>query len=598
MFTEVKVNRMEAIEKIIPRIEAKEKKDKRDWDKRIKKKIKEDKENVEKTIIKIVNKKELSEKEMEIRDDVLLLLISKKRGGASERLVESILNNIKIYTTRNDVNEEVWIYKEGIYVPQGKTYIKEKIRRILEGAYTNQIYNEVLNKIEADTYIDQDEFFNNKNIWEIPVQNGILNLKTRELYDFTDNKIFFSKLPMDYNPDAKCPNISKHFREVLSTEPEVTVMEEIIGTVLLKDYRIEKAIMMLGGGRNGKGKTLELIKRFVGADNCSAVALKNMREDRFHIKNMFGKLVNLSGDLSNISLKETGCLKQLIGRDIISGDRKNKEMINFINYAKIIFAANELPRVYDSTDGFWDKWVLLEFPYKFIPQKEFDSLSKSDKINKKIIDPDHIKKISSNDEFSGLLNLALDGLDRTLENNNFSYSSTGNEIREFWIRKSNSFAGFCMDCIVADYDGFISKKDLRNKFSKYCKILRLPGVGDKTIKTTLNEEYGSVESRKYDDFLKNQERVWEGVKFIENIDNFLKNTMKNSISPNRHSFSSCIEKKISLVSIKTMTNMTNLKKTQESTHKFSDEDIKKSGLDPKLIKKTISKIDGEKEENA
>jgi len=525
----------------------------------------------------------------ELQKEVITALLLKKRDGATEMIVEEIKKTNYIYTTRNDNKSEVWIYDNGIYKPEGKTFIKEHCRGILGKAYTPHLSNEIISKIEADTYIDEKEFFTINDIDEIPVQNGILNLKTRELSEFDPKKIFFNKLPMPYNPEAKCPAINAHFKGVLESKEDITRIEEVFGEALLKEYRIEKAIFFLGFGRNGKGKTLELMKRFVGADNCSAVALKNMREDNFHIFNMFGKLVNLSGDLSDTSLKETGCLKQLIGRDIISGDRKNKSMINFINYSTIMFGGNDLPKVYDTTDGFWDKWEIFNFPFKFITQKEINSLPEKERKNKRVIDPDHANKISSIEELSGLLNLALDGLDRLTKNNQYSYSKTGKEIKEFWIRKSDSFAAFCMDCIEADYDGYVSKKELRNKYSKYCKYLRLKGSSDVAIKITLNNEFGCIDNRKYYELERRQERIWEGIKFKENIDDLLRDL---SISQGSHSFCSSLGDKSSYVSGKTPTSLSNEDNSlvNNSESQFSDEDIEKSGINPDLIKKIEKEV--------
>ena len=524
--------------------------------------------DVDGSVVQIRDPKE----DFDLKSEVLMKLAIKERNEATELLVNHILSQKDVYTTRNDDKEEVYIYSDGIYVPQGKTYIREAVRNVLNEAYTNQIYNEVLSKIEADTYIDQKEFFAINNIWEIPVQNGILNLKTRTLSDFTPKKIFFTKLAMDYNPAQECEAIDKHFREVLATEEDVLVMEEVFGTLLLKDYRIEKAIIMLGDGRNGKGKTISLMKNFVGAGGYSAVALKNMREDNFRICDMFGKLVNLSGDLSNTSLKDTGCLKMLIGRDPINADRKHKDSLDFINYAKIIFAANELPRVYDSTDGFWDRWVPFVFPFKFITQQEYDSLPKEEQENKKIIDPDHINKINTKEELSGLLNKALDGLDRTLKNDNYSYNPSGNDVKSWWIRKSDSFAAFCTDCIKGEYDSFITKKELQSKFSKYCKAVGINGVSPKSIIMTMENEFGSISNRKYitiDDNSvypnKSQEEVWEGVKFNDDIDDFIKNLKNNTNKGNKGGFSTFHRKLNSLVKPKNVPNPTNLTILTESS---------------------------------
>jgi len=125
--------------------------------------------------------------------------------------------------------------------------------------------------------------------------------------------------------------------------------------------------------------------------------------------------------------------------------------LSFEVNAKLIFAANELPRVYDTTDGFWTKWVLLQFPYKFVTQKEYDSTE--DKSKLKIIDTDIIEKISTPEELSGLLNLALDSLDRILQQKDFSYSKGTKEVREMWIRQSDSFSAFCMDCLEESSEG-------------------------------------------------------------------------------------------------------------------------------------------------
>ncbi len=495
----------------------------------------------------------------EIQKDVLQdIIIGGREGFATERIVEFIKKEDFIYTTRDDIKSEIWIYHDGIYRPNGESYIKEVVRKFLEHTYTPQRANKVIAKIEADTFVDPKEFFAINNVWEIPVQNGILDLKTRELSEFTPEKIFFNKLGMNFDSAAICPAIDKHFREVLPSEEDVFVMEEVFGSFLLKEYRIEKAVIMLGFGRNGKGKTITLMKNFVGLGSSSAVALKNMREDNFRVCEMFGKLVNLSGDLSNTSLKETGCLKMLIGRDPISADRKNKQTIEFINYAKIIFAANELPKVYDSTDGFWDKWVPFNFPYKFIPQDEFDELSEKEKINKKIIDPDHIEKISSAVELSGLLNKAIDGLHRLLENNNFSHSPSGADIKSWWIRKSDSFAAFCVDCLEEDYEGYLLKKDVQSNFSKYCKILGLNGEGPKSIKMRMETEFGSIETRKTIRTeeggafpTSKQEEVWEGVRFKVDMKDFFKKLKKNDEKGKKGGFSTHPRISNSLVTQKT-----------------------------------------------
>lgn len=447
-----------------------------------------------------------------IREEVLTLLLLKKKDQASELIVKEIKKNNYIYTTKDDIKPEIWIYNNGIYVPQGKSEIEKQVRDLLGEAFTITLSNEILHKIRADTQIEIDEFFKINYLDEIPVENGILNIKTRELKTFNPERVFFNKVPITYNPKAICPNILTFFNDVLKHESDVPVILELFGFAMLKEYRYEKAFMFVGNGRNGKSKTIELLKRMLGIENCCSVPLSMITADSTSVCELFGKMVNLAGDLSNDSLKKTGMFKQTVGRDLISAKRKYLRDLPFINYAKHIFACNELPRVYDLSDGFWTKWVLLEFPYKFIPQKEFDELSEDDKKNKKILDTDIIEKITTPEEMSGLLNLALDSLDKLILQKDFSYSVGTSQIKNFWIRQSDSFTAFCMDMLVEDYNEKISQKLLRREYNHYCRKNKLKGCGDKLIKAVIEDRYGAVYSQNWED----KQRYWEGVKLKNN----------------------------------------------------------------------------------
>lgn len=450
----------------------------------------------------------------ELQKEIFVALAVKDRDKATELLVKEIEKDNFIYTTRDDIKSEMWIYNEGVYVPQGKSFVREFSRKILGEAYTTQLSNAIISKIEADTFIEHDEFFNTNYVYEIPLENGILNIKTRELSKHTPKKIFFNKLPINYDPDADCPSILEHLSNVLSSDSDVKVLLELFGYLLLKEYKIEKAIMFVGFGRNGKSKTIELMKRFLGAENCSSLPLRSLNEESFSLSELFGKMANLAADLSRTDLKETGMIKSLIGRDTIQAKRKYLRDLNFVNYAKMVFAANELPKIYDTTDGFWTKWVLIEFPYKFVTREVYEESSKEEKKRLKIMDPEIIKKITSPEELSGLLNYALDGLDRLLENKDFSYSKSTKEVKDMWIRKSDSFTAFCYDHLLENFDENITKKLLRRIYHKYRKKHKLPSCSDKAIKITLESMFGVSESQN-----SSFERVWEGIKF-KNLEEF------------------------------------------------------------------------------
>lgn len=434
-------------------------------------------------------------------------------GNATELLVGYLLKKLQIYTTKSDEKSEMWVYKDGVYVPMGRSEVRGMLRNVLEEYYTTWIYNQVIAKLEPDTYIEPREFFMQKHTNEIPVENGILNVETLQLSEFNPKKIFFNKLPVKFDLEASCSMINKFLEDVLAKPEDVTIFYELAGFGLLDEYRYEKAFMFVGLGRNGKGKSLEILKRLFGMENCCSIPLVSLTPESFSIGELFGKRLNLAGDIGSEDLKETSMFKSLTGRDLVNGKRKFLCDIPFENYAKFVFACNDLPMVYDMSRGFWDRWVLLEFPYTFVDKEEYEKAE--DKILLKIRDENIVNKISTPQEMSGLLNAALAGLHRLMKNRKFSSTAGSEEVKSTWIKRSNSFIAFCYEFIEEDYDNKITKKELRKRYANYCKKHKISSKSDFVMKKALQETYGANECNIFDGI--SWTKGWEGIKWKNQI---------------------------------------------------------------------------------
>ena len=445
-------------------------------------------------------------------DDIKMWFLAKKRARGTESLVELFLEENNVYTLREDEREEIWIYKEGIYIPQGKTYIKEFVRDIMGEGYTTHLANQVIEKIETDTYIESDIFFKQatENINEIPLKNGLLELSTRTLNKFSPDKIFLNKIPLSYHKESHPEDILKFIKEVVQEE-DIPLIQEIFGFTLFKKYNIQKAIMFLGDGANGKSRLLELLKIFVGDDNCSNVTLGDLENDEWAPAYLFGKMVNISGDISSKTLKNTDLFKVITsGCDTLQANRKFKNPIRFVNYAKFINACNKLPLPKQLDKAFFRRWILIKFLNEFKPANE---ITEEDKSNHyiKVADENILLKITSPGELSGLLNWALDGLDRLLHHG-FSNSKTTQSLQQEWVRDANSFMAFAEDNIICDYNQSISKDSLRQKYSEYCRNHKIKVVPDWLLKKTLEEDLGAWETRS-SDFTRI--RLWCGINWKE-----------------------------------------------------------------------------------
>ncbi len=443
-----------------------------------------------------------------LREEILQLLIKKEKDEATERLVKKLQERTRFYATRFDEKSELYYYENGIYIPNGKSFVKEFCRIILAGAYTEYLANRVIAKIEADNYIDQKELLKRHYPNKICCENGILDLETLELTEFDQNKIFLSKIPIFYDPYARCLEIEKFFSEILPDKNDVKTLKEWFGNCLMGEYPIQKIGLFIGEGANGKGQTLELLRKMLGEGNCSAIPLQKLQEMDFKESELFNRFANIGADISDQPLKETSKIKGLSGGDLINASVKFKNDLVFMNEAKLIFSANKLPKTYDLTPSFFRRWTYIVFPFKFLSQKELDETPKHMKSICKLKKDDVVKKIITQEELSGLLNEALRGLKALMRQGDFTSSKTNEETKTWWIRNSDSCLAFCGEEIEEHPDAWISKDDFRKYYGVYCRKNKLVAEGDKHIHEILTRQIRAWNSQSGEG-----ERIWNGIRF-------------------------------------------------------------------------------------
>jgi Predicted ATPase len=94
-----------------------------------------------------------------------------------------------------------------------------------------------------------------------------------ELEEFDPDIISTTKLPITYMEDADCPKFKEFLGQIL-TPSDASLIQEVFGWCLLKDYRFQDAVMCVGSGANGKSTLLEVLKAFLGRDNIANIPLQ------------------------------------------------------------------------------------------------------------------------------------------------------------------------------------------------------------------------------------------------------------------------------------------------------------------------------------
>ena len=397
---------------------------------------------------------------------------------------------------------EIYHYENGCYRPRGDAVIRALCREKLGNLATEHRVDEVVKQIRDTTFRPTKDFYPPKNL--LCLNNGILDLDSGRLEPHRPDIIFLSKIPVNYDAEADCPLFKKFLSEVLEEEVH-PLIQEMFGYCLLRDYPLARAFMMLGGGNNGKSTLLNILRKFLGDENVSAKSLQDIVADKFAAAELFGKLANIFPDIPSRRLSsDTGRFKMLTGEDMLDAQKKHRDPFKFQNYAKLIFSANELPATSDLSEAFWRRWILIRFNNVF---PEGDPRT----------DPFLAEKITSDaQEMSGLMNWALEGLKRLLEQRAFSFARTNQEIMREWILRADSLRAFVLECLVFDPAFAVPKDDLYLLYTEFCAEHELVPVDKSvmgrqlpTLLPGIKDERPKIEGK--------QIRVWVGVK-VKNIE--------------------------------------------------------------------------------
>jgi len=441
----------------------------------------------------------------------LRLITRESKRNLAWDIANDLIKEYRFITTNDTL--ETYVYEDGIYsTMDADSLILSKITECLEDRATTHVLKEVKNHIKGLTIVNREAF--NANLGEICVKNGILCLLTGKLEAHTPDKVFFSKIPLIYDPLAGCPTITKFMHEILP-EADYSNIIELFGYCLYRSYPIHKAFMFVGDGANGKSTLINLLKAFLGNNNCSSVSLQDFEKKQFALAALNNKLANLYSDLSHNSLYATGKFKMLTGEDTTTCERKFKDPFEMTNYAKLIFSCNRIPaNENDDTIAFWRRWIIINFPNQFLGNNADKNL---------------MIKITAEPELSGLLNLAIAGLQELLVRGEFFNNKVADDVRERYIKLSDSVKAFGIDKIETDADAVIVKKELLAAYFQYCREQNVPAISEKTFFQRIYKYYNIVDIRLPD---VGRERAVRGIRIKdENNDVKTLSTTMSKISP-------------------------------------------------------------------
>ena len=364
-----------------------------------------------------------------------------------------LFNKFATYLKNNfnviKIDGQLHIYKDGVYV-DGLQAIESEMIKIIP-TLTARNRGEVIKYLYLIAPIVRGQ----ADAKYIPFNNGIYNIETGKLESFNPDIIVKNKIPHNYNYDAYNESMDAMLDRISCNDEQIRdLLEEMAGYCLYRRNELRKAFILIGDKANGKSTFLDCITNMVGEHNTSALDLKELG-DRFRTAELFGKLINAGDDIGDEFIANPAIFKKVVSGDRITVERKGQDPFDFCNYSKFIFSANNIPRIKDKTGAVLDRLVIVPFNATF----------SRDSGN---YDPNIKYKLRAEVAMEYLIQLALDGLKRVLDNNGFTIcQAVQDELKEY-SEQNNPVIGFFKELDVEIDIVNQPTKDVYMRYKLYC----------------------------------------------------------------------------------------------------------------------------------
>jgi putative DNA primase/helicase len=348
------------------------------------------------------------------------------------------------------IDSQLHMYKDGVYIAGALEIENAMIQHLpqLSRARRKEVYDYIEVSIREDTPATDARY--------IAFRNGLLDIQNDDFMPFTPDVVVTNVIPHDYNPDAYDELTDKTLNKISCNDKSIrALLEEMAGYCLYRRNELGKAFILTGSGSNGKSTYLNMIKEMLGKQNISVLDMKKLN-DRFSTVMMYRKLANIGDDISDGFIGDSADFKKIVTGEAIDAEQKGQPKFNFEPYVKLIFSANNVPRIGKGRDSnaIIRRLVIIPFNAQF-----------------KSSDPDFVPfigdKLKTDEAIQYLIKLGINGLKRVLLENQFTQcEATQKELTDF-EEMNNPILQYLHETAREDIIG-LSTKDAYLAYSVYC----------------------------------------------------------------------------------------------------------------------------------
>lgn len=346
--------------------------------------------------------------------------------------------------------------------------------------YVNEIIEQI--KMRAKIIDDEAEFV-------VRFKNGILKdgqFLEIDYKEFTPYNIAINYYP-DAAPVADVDNYINHLTN--SDEDYKKLIFEVLGHCLITNREFKRVVgkifFFIGGGGNGKGTLLQIIKEILDTRNVTGLDIGEMADERYLIS-MKGKLANLGDDVADnvIDGKMMKILKNISTCDFITSRALYQGAKSATFTTSLIFTSNHMIKSFEKGES-WKRRAMWLPMYTVVKDKNKDQK--------------FISKQTAPEALEYYVSQMVAGYMRLYENNGYTVSQAVEEENVRYHQENNGMTLFLSDYSKKDLLGKRYKSVYDNEYIPWVEENGGNEQSQKAFKEAVMEEFGlSVGSRKID----------------------------------------------------------------------------------------------------
>ena len=290
----------------------------------------------------------------------------------------------------------------------------------------------------------------------VAVANGLLDLTSRDLCEHTPAYFNQTSVPFEYDAVSPKPTKWLEFLEALWPQETANIdaLGEWFGYVICGRLDLHKILLMVGPTRGGKGVIARVLTALVGRRNVCGPTLNSLGGD-FGLAPLIGKPLAVISDARFVSKNGNIVVERLLsisGEDTLTVNRKYRDQWTGKLPSRLHVISNELPKLGDASTAIVGRIVLLLLSRSWLGREDHD------------LEP------ALQAELPGILNWALDGLERlTIDNENrFTRVEAAEDAITAMRDLASPVAAFVREECVLDPRYEIDSKTLYDSYRAWC----------------------------------------------------------------------------------------------------------------------------------